>query len=403
MQKIFRWASITLSVLMLALFYSPKMIELRSTPQVVSDWSFKSSPIFSVNETSDALLVRSGDDERLASVAQSEYKVSLFGLIPLRTVTVAAESEKVCLGGDAVGVILFTDGVQVVGLGSIQTDSGLISPAAGAGLKRGDTILSVNGSQIKSAEHFSYLIDTSVSPCTLSGVRDGKEFSCSVQAVIDTSTGKRRIGAWVRDSTSGVGTLSFYDAVNNRFAALGHAVTDVDTGAVLLSHDGIITRASIFDIERGKAGAAGELLGSFSKEKTDSVGRVETNTEFGIGGTLSASDVLSGQKVELASAKSVRLGEATLYATLDGTTVKGYSCNVIRADVQSSPQTQGMIIEVTDAVLLERTGGIVQGMSGSPVVQNGKLIGIVTHVFINEPKRGFCLYAEWMYEILIKR
>lgn len=401
MQKFFKRASIAVIILLLALFYSPRLIALRNSPTTVAKWEYEDSLLLSSDRNTNAVFVRSGSDERLASVQDDTYTVSLFGIVPLKNITVVSTSDQVALSGVAVGVILYTNGVQIVGLGSIQTENGLISPAANAGLKRGDTILKINGVEVSGAEHFSSLIASIGDSCTVEGVRDGKEFSCTVYPAIDDASGQRRVGAWVRDSTSGVGTLSIIDPKTMRFAALGHAVTDIDTGVMLMTQRGLITVANIFDVERGVPGAAGELLGSFSKDERYAIGAVDTNSEFGIAGTIINANGIPMNLIEIAKAYEVRLGEATLYATVDGTNVLGYSCNVIRADVQSSPQTQGMIIEVTDKALLERTGGIVQGMSGSVLVQNGRLIGVVTHVFVNEPDRGYCLYAEWMYKKLL--
>lgn len=400
MKKFIRWASIALCSLLLVLYFTPDMVELRRMPKAVSEWTWSDSALLWSDMDKRTTTVRSGSDERLHEVQDTSFTVSLFGILPIKTVTVVSEAETVHLGGAAVGVVLYTDGVQVVGLGSIQTENGLVSPASNAGLKRGDTLLKVNGVEIQNASHFSCLVNGEQDSYTISGLRNGEPISCIVYPAYDVGTKQWRLGAWVRDSTSGVGTLSFFDSDSKRFAALGHAVTDIDTGVLLQSHDGVITLATVFDVEKGRDGTAGELLGSFSQQTDDSFGRIDMNTNFGIGGTITDDSSLSKKKIELARATEISLGSAMLYATVEGEQVRAYECNVIRADVQSSPQTQGMIIEVTDEELIERTGGIVQGMSGCPVVQNGKLIGVVTHVFVNEPKRGYCLYAEWMYKML---
>ena len=211
---------------------------------------------------------------------------------------------------------------------------------------------------------------------------------------MERGTNQRKLGAWVRESTSGVGTLSFLKG--DRFCALGHGVTDVDTGVTLLTDSGYITPAAITSVLRAEAGQVGELAVEFSTRARDDVGRIDTNDEYGVAGRYLAGEGLWGEEVPLAAASQVQTGDATLYSAADGTW-RGYDCRIIRLKVQSAPGIQGMMVEVTDPDLLALTGGIVPGMSGSPVVQRGRLVGVVTHVFVNEPKRGYCVYAQWMY------
>ncbi|MDO4543299.1 MAG: SpoIVB peptidase [Clostridia bacterium] len=400
MKKLFRTLTILLSLSLIAVYYSPSMEGLKALPDTVASWEYGDTLLLTSNLEGGAAYVRQGEDERLAEQQDLQVTVSLFGLIPLKTVTVAKQGELVNLGGQAVGVVLYTDGVQVVGLGSVSTENGLVSPASNASIKQGDTILSVNGTKVLDSAHFRQLVNSGESTYRLTILREGQTIECTVTPAYDEQAGRWVLGAWVRDSTSGVGTLSFYDEDTYRFYALGHPVTDIDTGTILNAHSGIISLAEIFDVEKGISGKAGELYGSFSQEEADVIGYIDCNTEFGIAGSIKQGEELNGQSLQLARASEVVLGEATMYSTVSGHEVLGYSCNVIRADVQSSPMTQGVIIEITDERLIERTGGIVQGISGSPVVQNGKLIGVVTHVFVNEPLRGYCLYAEWMHQML---
>lgn len=386
-------AALLLCALLFAVYLSPSMRHSRALPDSVCTFDIET----------DALAGVSGSyDERLIEASgQREYTIKLFGFLPVRTVETVGELNEVALGGCAVGVMLFTEGVQVVGTGTVLTEDGRYSPASQAGLAAGDVILSVNGSAVSDAAQFSALCAKDAE-LSMSCLRAGEGFNVTMRPVQELTSGEYRIGLWVRDSTSGMGTLSFYDPDTRAYAALGHSVSDVDTGLTLRLGDGYISFATVTGVQKGASGTPGELYGQFSKSRADAVAAIDLNTEFGIAGRLNELPTGAVMVVELAKASQVRLGDAVLIATIEGTTPAAYSCEVIRADVQNSPTTQGLMIRVTDETLLELTGGIVQGMSGSPVLQDGRLIAVVTHVFVNEPERGFCVYAEWMYERLLK-
>lgn len=347
--------------------------------------------------TDGAAAVRGSADERLGSVMGQTVTVRLLGAVPLRSVRTEGERMELMTSGRAIGIRMDTQGVQIVGLGGVRTDHGIVHPAEDAGLLPGDAVLSVNGIAPKSNEDFARLCD-STEPLTLLCLRDGTYFSVTVTPVRDED-GVLRIGTWVRDSTSGIGTLSFYDPVTLRYAALGHGVSDVDTGVLFGNGGGWIYPASITGVQYASGGEAGELIGAFSMEDDAAIGSLTQNTPFGIAGTLYAQgeDTL----LPLAEPEEARLGEATLWCVTEGTTVRAYRVRVIRLGVHASAETDGMMIQVVDRELLDRTGGIVQGMSGSPIVQDGKLIGVVTHVLLNDSTRGYCIYAKQMAEKLL--
>jgi len=337
--------------------------------------------------------VRGSTDERLQT--GRSYTVRLFGVLPVKTVQSVGAS--VAASGGAIGIRMQIRGVQIVGLGGIRTTDGTVHPAEEAGLRPGDAVLSVNGEPVTSNASFTALCGTD-QPVTLQCLRGNTPFSVTVTPARDTD-GVYRIGVWVRDSTSGIGTLSFWDPVTRRYAALGHGVTDVDTGTLFGSGGGQIFPAEITGVRRATGTQAGELIGRFSMEPEAAAGSIQRNTVFGIAGTLTG--VLDGEMLPVAAASEAHPGAAEVWSTVDGTAVRRYAVRVIRLDVHASAETNGLMIEVTDRALLDRTGGIVQGMSGSPVVQDGKLIAVVTHVFLNDSTRGYCLYAEQMYEKLI--
>ena len=227
--------------------------------------------------------------------------------------------------------------------------------------------------------------------------RAGAELSVTVHPACEADSGEYRLGLWARDSTAGVGTLSFYDENAGWFAALGHAVSDVDTQSTLTVREGKLVSAEIVDVARGEAGEPGELLGTFSTSGTP-LGNIVLNTEFGIYGTMNTAygNELSGA-VPLAYAYEAHEGPATILSTVSGHTVGEYDCRIVRSTCSRGPRRRAWSWRSPTRSCSPRTGGIVQGMSGSPILQDGKLIGVVTHVFVNDPAKGYCIYAEWMY------
>lgn len=379
-----------LSALLFFWYFSPAMAELRSLPEGVAPGTADGgSALVSVQ----AQPVRTSGDERLSG---RERTYALLGAVPLKTVRETPDLAEVRLGGQAVGVVLYTRGVQVVGLTTVDTEAGDRSPAAAAGLRQGDAILAVDGQPVVGAAGLAELLqDREQAELT---VRRGEEtLTLSLRPAQERGTDRRKLGAWVRESTSGIGTLSFLQG--DRFCALGHGVADVDTGVMLLTDRGYITPAAITAVRPAQAGQVGELAGAFSTGEGDAVGRIDTNGSYGVAGTYVGGQELWGEALPLAATAQVQAGDATLYTAADGS-LRAYACRIIRLKVQSAPGVQGMMVEVTDPALLALTGGIVPGMSGSPVVQDGRLVGVVTHVFVNEPRRGYCVYAQWMLDKL---
>lgn len=379
-----------LSALLFSWYFSPAMRTLRALPEGVAAGEATASGLFIQNE---AKPVRVSGDARLGT---EERTYTFLGLLPLKTVQEVSALSAVGLGGQAVGIVLYTRGVQVVGLTTVETEEGPLSPASAAGLKKGDSILAVDGQMVQGALGLMDLLRDR-EQVTLAVRRGETALSLSLRPARERITGQNKLGAWVRESTSGIGTLSFRKG--DRYCALGHGVTDVDTGFPLLTERGFVTPASLTAVVRAESGQVGELTGEFSNRTGDAVGRIDTNGGYGVAGPWLGQADLWGEEVPLAAASQVKTGEATLYSAADGT-LRGYACRIIRLKVQSAPGIQGMMVEVTDPALLALTGGIVPGMSGSPVVQNGRLVGVVTHVFVNEPKRGYCVYAQWMLEKL---
>ena len=295
-------------------------------------------------------------------------------------------------GGQAVGVALKTHGVLVVSKGG---DEGVKSP-----LRMGDIILAVQGEPVSSAKELSERVNGVQSDSvTLSVQRGGKVLRMSTHIPVSNADGRRRLGVWVRDSTAGVGTLSYIDPGTHAYGALGHAIVDADTGDMLAVKDGAILQADVVGVLRGESGRAGELRGSFLKEDRQ-IGTLEINSTYGIYGTIDImpEQMIYPQGLPAAGRKEAHEGAAQILSTVDGCGPQAYNVEILRCFDQNKPSQKGMILRVTDERLLEKTGGIVQGMSGSPIVQDGKIIGALTHVYLSDPTQGYGMYIEWMLE-----
>ena len=344
-----------------------------------------------------AWTVTSSGDETLADVGAStgEMVWSFLGL-PLKKVKVEVAADKRLIpGGMALGVAMRTDGVLIVGVSEAAEG---ISPAKAAGLMAGDVIRSVDGQAISTAEELTAAL-TKAGPkqIPIAYQRAGEDRTALLTPHKDPETGAVRLGAWVRDSTAGVGTLSFYDPDTGRYAALGHAITDGDTGSVLTVSEGKILSASIVAVQKGQKGAPGELKGSFLREG-QVLGDIRRNSILGIYGAMDASVVnpLYPEGLPIGLRSGVHTGPATILSTVDGQGIQEYAIEITRVNQQSAPAPKSMVIRVTDERLLSTTGGIVQGMSGSPILQDGRIIGAVTHVFVSDPTQGYGLYVDWM-------
>ena len=305
--------------------------------------------------------------------------------------------QKVVPLGRAVGIKLFSDGVLVVGMSELDTGEGAVSPGRICGLKTGDVITHVNGQEVDTIEQVQEILkEDGEEPLTLRACRSGKVLQLSAQAVA-TGEGNYQLGVWLRDSMAGIGTMTFCDPESGVFAALGHGINDVDTAQLMPLESGSIMYASVSDVKRGCAGAPGELHGTF--DVAHDMGTLYANTELGIYGKLTGDDFDGvGQAVEVASRDQVKVGPATILSNVAGEEVREYDVEITHVYPASAGETRNLMVKVTDPELLEQTGGIVQGMSGSPIIQNGKLVGAVTHVLVNDPTRGYGVLIENMLE-----
>lgn len=330
----------------------------------------------------------SGDKSRNVTLA-------LLGVIPLKTVrTVERETRSVQACGTPFGVKMFSDGALVVAFSDQYTDLGTENPAKEAGLRLGDLIVSAGGRAVRSNEELSAAI-TAAGGSALSIVyrRDGREYTTALTPVTDSTTGAYRAGLWVRDSSAGIGTMTFLDPANGTFAGLGHAISDTDTGTDIALLSGEIVPVTITGCVSGAAGSPGELRGEFSAA---AAGTVLANDTTGVYGCYTGP--MEGESLPLAWPQQIEPGEAEILATIGGSTPRRYTVRIERVDMTSSDPNRNLLLRVTDPELLAATGGIVQGMSGSPILQNGCLVGAVTHVLVNDPSRGYGIFASTMLE-----
>ncbi|MBQ3080220.1 MAG: SpoIVB peptidase [Clostridia bacterium] len=305
-----------------------------------------------------------------------------------------AESERILIpGGNMVGVYVKTDGLMYVGASDLGSTP---SPARGAGLKSGDVIQKINGKTIKSLEEFTGQLEKGKT-ANLTVDRNGDTLDLPVTPAADPRDGEYRIGAWVRENTAGVGTLTFIDPETGRFGALGHAISDPDTLRMVPISDGAIYESRFKDIIPGKAGEPGELTGDFLSPNNPPAGAIDKNGETGVYGTYikaALPDSLYPTGLPAADKAEIQTGPARIIATVTEEGPKAYDIEIIKTDARE--EIKNLYIQVTDKELLEKTGGIVQGMSGSPIIQDGKLVGAVTHVLVNDPTRGYGIFIENM-------
>jgi len=298
---------------------------------------------------------------------------------------------EVYLGGIPLGITVNAQGVVVLEKTPVITAGGSISPLENVDLRRGDIIKSVNGNTVTTVAEMANYIEKGEN--ILSVIRGTESLSVKVNAVKDVMTNRYRIGITVKDNVSGIGTLTFITK-DKRFGALGHRITDIESGLSFEFNKGMLYRSEIQGSVKGQAGKPGELMGSIYVK--DRFGYIDKNTPFGIFGEWSKECDLETVKTKAVS--KIRVGEAEIYTTIFGEKPKKYKINILKLAAQNSQAERSMIIEVTDPELLEKTCGIVQGMSGSPILQDGMLIGAVTHVFTNDPTKGYGIYIPWMLE-----
>lgn len=326
----------------------------------------------------------------LAALALVLLTSCIYGLAvsPKNSQAVNIVSEKTLIpGGESIGVRMDVAGVLIVDLEGAAEYSGL---------KKGDKIIAVDGIKVTNAQEVQNYVNRIRGSIELTVERNGSNRKYTIVPQKSSTDNTYRLGIWIKDKTAGIGTLTYYDPDNMTFGALGHPILDSETGTRLDIEKGELLSSEIIGIQKGNAGVPGEIQGVF-REPDKPLGELIKNTDYGIFGTAKLKD-LNKKAVPVAYQQQVKETDAYILTTLEDNTVKKYKVEIEKKEKQTSADTKSMVVHVTDKRLLEECGGIVQGMSGSPIIQNGRLIGAITHVFLEDPTRGYAVYIEWMLE-----
>ena len=393
MKRFFKTA-FTLAFALAAIFGGYSYIEERCLPDTVSVYAGED---FSYGR---GLLTARANERAVTPASAGENDsygatLYLFDLIPLKH-TMVNVVERVSLepGGTPFGVKLFTEGVVVIGFGEVATAKGSRCPAREAGIEEGDVVITVDGKRVTGNADLSAIVSSSEGgrlEIVLTRNEERKTVYVSPANAKD-GTGFK-IGMWVRDSSAGIGTLTYYNPETEIVAGLGHGVTDADTEIVLPVQRGELVAVSVTGVEKGQVGAPGELKGAFHNESP--FASLRYNCPAGVFGRV-IGERSAEALLPIALKQEVQRGEASILCTVEGDTPAYYSAEILSVNLSENAVTQNIIIKITDRALLDKTGGIVQGMSGSPIIQNGKIVGAVTHVFLNDPTKGYGIFIENM-------
>ncbi len=350
--------------------YSTKKIEYKSV------YSVENNSLYQV------------DYQNSSKVSPIENDIKLLGIIPVKTTSIIqSKPKKVSVSGESFGIKLYTDGVIIVGIRDVETDKGKCNPAKEAGLEKGDIIIEINGKKVYSANSVTDILnDNNGKDYKITVKRNGNYKEFLLKPAYSSSQGCYKVGLWVRDSTAGVGTITYYDKSNNTVSALGHPITDVDTNEIMPILDGEAVRATVTKIYKSKAGEAGSLCCEFTN---DIIGTLKKNCQSGIYGKYTCT-LKNTYEYEVASPNEIVRGPVQILCTINSGKAKFYNAQISRISYRENKKGKNMVVKITDERLLEKTGGIVQGMSGSPIIQNGKLVGALTHVIVDSPGKRLC-------------
>lgn len=374
-------------------------VKARLTPEKMGVLKINNEPI---NQDNIKIDLKEPFTMQVDDLGRVDVRLSLLGLIPLVNMKVdVMPHTQVIPCGNTVGVKISTDGVMVLGLGSVQAiDDKSYEPCKGI-LEIGDLILEVNGKLLTSKEDLIESITESDNKPLKLKVRRGKSIAYhTVNPVYSKEEEVYKIGVWVRDSTQGIGTITYYNPATQTYGALGHGITDVDTKQIMSVKGGELVRTEIISIKKGRKGQPGELSGVINTDEESIIGNISKNTEQGIYGNLyePGQDILQSEPVYLGFQDEVKEGEAYILANISGDKVEKFKVDIQKLSKYNNDISKGMIVKIVDEKLINATNGIVQGMSGSPIIQNNKLIGAITHVFVQDPTKGYGIFIENMIQ-----
>ena len=353
-----------------------------------------------INSEDEALTTSANTGEKTINrVGSEKLTVNLFEKLFIKNIDVSVLPRTTVIPvGSIAGVKLYTSGVLVVGMSEIEgEDDKKYKPYENTGIEEGDTITKINNETINSTDELIEKVNNSNgSEIKIEYIHDEKTKECSITPV-KTDAEEYKLGLWVRDSAAGVGTVTFYEPSTKKFGALGHGITDIDTGDLLNIASGEFVTAKILNIKKGEDGNPGKIQGTVDEQET--IGEISKNTEFGIYGTLeniSNLNIDASKEMEVALRDEIQLGKATILCNLDNNKVEEYEIEIEKIYKENNYNNKSMEIKITDERLIEKTGGIIQGMSGSPIIQNGKFVGAVTHVLVDSATEGYAIFGDLM-------
>ena len=405
MKKILIISLSIIFVMVATAFLLPSIKKINSLPD---DMVVTYSDILQANETDEFSplinleLPKNLDVSTTDELTETTLSVKLFNLFTIKKVNVRLLSDTdVYVGGETVGFNLFSEGVICVGSNPIQTGSGAKEPIVESGIQDGDAILKIDDIEIENIQDVDRIINLpskAGKELTITIKRNDSIFDTKITPVFDVLSQKYKLGLWVRNNASGVGTLTYIKQSDFRFGAVGHPIVDSSLGKNFKVDSGNIYKCKLLGIKKGEKNNPGEIRSSINLSDS-SLGIADTNCEYGVyGNILNKSIIDASRTAALGGRLSVKLGDAKIYCAIGEEGVKAYDIKIIKANKQNSADDRSMTIKITDKELLEKTGGIIQGMSGSPIVQNGKVVGAVTHVFLSDPTRGYGVYIDWMID-----
>ncbi len=385
--------SIILILLCLILGYVTNITSIPERIVIFENEKLNLGQIFgiTIKEKGDSVIQTSNIDNK---VEEKTVTLSLFNIIDLKDVKVSVvENTKVIPLGNIVGLKIYSDGVLVIGM----TEVGGAKPYEGSNIKEGDLIVSVDNINVTTTKQLIECVNASEGKqIEIKYVRNGEEYTTNIEP-IKTSNNEYKIGLWVRDGAVGIGTATYYNPSNGKIATLGHGIVDVDTDSLITVESGSITNARISKLKKGIEGEPGEIKGSLIEDEV--IGSININTQFGIYGNVyytSLLDLNNTEEMEVALIEEIKKGPAKIILALEDGIRKEYDIEIKKIYKNNTEDNKSMLIEITDGELIEKTGGIIQGMSGAPIVQNGKFVGAITHVLINNPRQGYALFGETM-------
>lgn len=356
--------------------------------------------LVSKNKNYDTILTSTESiEENTQELGTTNLEVKLFNTFNVKDIDVSViKRTKVIPVGQVAGLKLYTTGVLVVGMSEIKgIDNKKYKPYENTGIQEGDTIVEIENDEITGTKELIQKVNSSKGKeLNLKYVRDGEILECAISPV-KTGASEFKLGLWVRDSAAGIGTMTYYEPETKNFAALGHGITDVDTGKLINISNGQFITTKVLSIIKGEDGAPGKIQGSISEQSN--IGTIKKNSIFGIYGVaedLQKIKIDPNKKMNVAIRNEIELGEATILCSLDDEKTKEYKIQIEKIYLNNNYDNKSMLIKVTDKELIEKTGGIIQGMSGSPVIQNGKFIGAITNVLVNDPTKGYVVFGDLM-------